>query len=304
MKRACVPTKLKLKWCTFTDFLHEPNADTSTKMIPVFRFSENRGVAWDIVDGYAIERPTDNMLVKWIRDLIDDPSLGNVEVCDFIGHPYVAMECKDVRFFWRAMEAFLRHDIGVFTQCRLRVNLPVDQFPVGDAPLTAKVAEGMICRDMHKSSEAMAYLNDETEWCHQCASRGTCAHKRDRNHCRMSCTSICYNHESSWLTEEGRALVQWVRRSLGTSHEEVSSDEEYTAPITAVAKETEEKVAVKPENEDWRDECMICMDARASTIAMPCGHVVVCSTCSEKLRGSNDVHTCVRCRRPITHVLE
>lgn len=297
MKRAGTSSKQKLKWCTFTDVLHEPDAATSAKMVPVFRFSEGRGVAWDFVMGYAADRPTDEMLVGWIRTLIDDPSLGRVEVREFIGHEYIAMECKDERFFWRAMEAFLRHGLGVFTQCRLCVNLPVDQFPGGDAPLTPEMAERMIIRDAHKQCNARD-LNDDEEWCRRCASRETCVHKREYAYCRLFCSSSpCYNHESSWLTDEGRAFVRWIRASLGKSDEAVSSDEEYEERAPA-------PILIIEEKEDWRDECIICMDAKANTIVLPCGHTVVCSACSVKLRDTNDARTCVRCRRPITSILE
>lgn len=50
-------------------------------------------------------------------------------------------------------------------------------------------------------------------------------------------------------------------------------------------------------------ECMICMDAPASTIVEPCGHICVCQQCSAKLQSSNDAALCVRCRTPIKKII-
>lgn len=48
--------------------------------------------------------------------------------------------------------------------------------------------------------------------------------------------------------------------------------------------------------------CMICMDATPSTCVRPCGHVVVCSSCSIGLRNTSDKGTCVRCRTRIESI--
>lgn len=50
-------------------------------------------------------------------------------------------------------------------------------------------------------------------------------------------------------------------------------------------------------------ECMICSDNFANTLVLPCGHQVVCKSCSRRLKDTPDHHTCVRCRNPITDVL-
>lgn len=58
-------------------------------------------------------------------------------------------------------------------------------------------------------------------------------------------------------------------------------------------------------NNDDIDEnmCMICLCQEANTMVLPCEHCVVCKECSNGLKNTNDRHICVRCRRPITHVL-
>ena len=67
-----------------------------------------------------------------------------------------------------------------------------------------------------------------------------------------------------------------------------------------------QKVLEKSDTVETRDSleiCMICMDAPADTMVFPCGDVVVCKTCSEGLRRTNDNKTCVKCRRPIERVV-
>jgi len=66
-----------------------------------------------------------------------------------------------------------------------------------------------------------------------------------------------------------------------------------------------EKEKEKEEEEaDLRDTCMICLDAFADTIVLPCEHQVVCQKCSNQLASTPDSQTCVRCRRPIHTVLQ
>ena len=55
-----------------------------------------------------------------------------------------------------------------------------------------------------------------------------------------------------------------------------------------------------PEEDEFT--CMICMDNAPSTYVNPCGHVVVCSTCSIGLRDTADKGICVRCRTPIESI--
>lgn len=57
-------------------------------------------------------------------------------------------------------------------------------------------------------------------------------------------------------------------------------------------------------DEEMDDQCMICMDAEPNTMVLPCEHRVVCKKCSDGLKGTNDHHTCVRCRRHISYVLD
>ena len=52
-------------------------------------------------------------------------------------------------------------------------------------------------------------------------------------------------------------------------------------------------------------ECMICTDRPPSTLVKPCGCIVVCKECSDKLRMvSRDRNECVSCRKPIEFIID
>lgn len=59
----------------------------------------------------------------------------------------------------------------------------------------------------------------------------------------------------------------------------------------------------KEESTDDRVECVVCHDAMADTLTLPCEHVVVCHTCSVKLAQTHWADNCVYCRQNITQVL-
>ena len=51
------------------------------------------------------------------------------------------------------------------------------------------------------------------------------------------------------------------------------------------------------------EPCIVCLDEKADTMAMPCGHVVVCHECSRRLEQTPNSHVCVKCRLPVQHVV-
>jgi len=59
-------------------------------------------------------------------------------------------------------------------------------------------------------------------------------------------------------------------------------------------------------SQDDEDEvlCMVCLSEPPDTIAQPCGHIVVCHSCSDQLAATETVNKkrCIQCQRPITHV--
>jgi hypothetical protein len=51
------------------------------------------------------------------------------------------------------------------------------------------------------------------------------------------------------------------------------------------------------------DQCMVCMERPPQTVALPCGHKVVCEACSAALKvDPNNRRTCIICRQPIDDV--
>jgi len=50
-------------------------------------------------------------------------------------------------------------------------------------------------------------------------------------------------------------------------------------------------------------ECVVCLDAKPDTIALPCQHIVCCRACSRTLATTPSAHICVVCNTPIERVL-
>lgn len=51
------------------------------------------------------------------------------------------------------------------------------------------------------------------------------------------------------------------------------------------------------------EECRMCMDKPADTVALPCMCRIVCKKCSDDLQTTNDAKICFGCRNPITNVV-
>jgi hypothetical protein len=54
---------------------------------------------------------------------------------------------------------------------------------------------------------------------------------------------------------------------------------------------------------DGRETCIICQERPADTMVLPCGHSIVCVTCSKGLAKTGDARNCVQCRQRIDEVL-
>jgi len=122
----------------------------------------------------------------------------------------------------------------------------------------------------------------------------------------------------NYATEEGRALCTRIRRAL-RKKERTKFKPRMTWPSYAA---TAKKYGIlhcggwaayapdlgmypaSPPDVPTQEaqECMICMDAAATTTVLPCGCQVVCDACSVQLRNTADNKMCVRCRNAITHV--
>ena len=58
-------------------------------------------------------------------------------------------------------------------------------------------------------------------------------------------------------------------------------------------------------SDDDQALCVICLENERETYLEPCGHIVVCESCSENLAkdpNPNNRENCVYCRRPIDNI--
>jgi hypothetical protein len=260
-----------LKW---SDYI-KPSAATLNDSVPVFRFSESRGSKYNHNTGeWHPARPTDEELVAYIRDYIGDPNLGTITLGDFIGHDYAEMQWKDRKHFFKAMEACLARGIGIMTQSRVCIAFgPSERDAI--VPFTPETAEKIHWQ--YLCAEAAKY-----DWILSC------------------CTAWPYTHTNSWLTDYGKRIVEMVKKYKG--HWAPESDDEI-ALVDSVDDVEIKKDVVEAKQDDQEDEiCYICLERKANTQVSPCNHQVVCSICSEGLKGTPDRNICVRCRRGITKV--
>ena len=72
--------------------------------------------------------------------------------------------------------------------------------------------------------------------------------------------------------------------------------EEKNIVITIEDSEEDEKVAEQ-------DKCIVCLDRRANTLFMPCGHNIVCRSCLTEIEKTANRNTCIMCRAPIEEKL-
>ncbi len=287
----------KVKWSDFIRRVDEP----LTSMTPVFLFDENRGSNHDpLTFTYTPPRPSYEQLVAWIREHVDDPSLGTIECRDFIGRDYIAMQWKDRRHFWKAMEAFLVHGIAISPQCRLTGGW----FRSSDLilPWLPATAEESLIRKMRRDrieSERYDLPGRTSSW-----------------------VSICEGNfplwqPNAWHTAAGREWVVELRRAAHKRDEPSSSDEELDVrrledvediapvllPVAAEDPSGSQPAVVVPAAVDEDVICVVCLEKPADTLVLPCQHQVCCKACSDKLKTTPNAHICVVCRQPITDVL-
>jgi hypothetical protein len=122
----------------------------------------------------------------------------------------------------------------------------------------------------------------------------------------------------NYLTNEGRTFCRYLRELRHLPDPDMNHQDNYLTwpvfqnydPNTLLSINTNVRQAetndLSNNNDDEDDEslCLICMVNEANTMVLPCECVVCCKGCSIALRNTNDHHTCVKCRRPITNILE
>lgn len=69
-----------------------------------------------------------------------------------------------------------------------------------------------------------------------------------------------------------------------------------TDPIPIYDKSILDNLKIYESNED--NDCIICLDIQKNTILVPCGHYILCTTCSNK------ISICPLCRSNITYRID
>lgn len=139
-------------------------------------------------------------------------------------------------------------------------------------------------------------------------------------------TNWTWANEWNWHTEDGREFCRTLKRDYGLAEKDDEprfhwknydancreyglfhrSDWCVYEPSCGFG----DQVAPEPErpdliadDEEHERQCMLCEDAPADTMVLPCEHRVVCAACSAKLNNTGYSKKCVACTRPITMVL-
>jgi len=222
-ERICVyiymaePRKPPCRYVYWSDFfVHDVERSRMKEpgfSVPVFQFPETRGVDWLALklSPETCPRPTDAELIQCIRDHVgSEAGLGQIEIDDFIGHEYVKMEWKDRKYFWTAMEAFLKRGISVGPQCHMRAFwLAPEDLSAAGASLTVLTADNAM---IHAIRRYISKL------------------ETTRSHGITMCPfehHLYLWHQNSWRTPEGRQFVKWLREYYHKNGEDAeSSDEE------------------------------------------------------------------------------
>jgi len=231
------------------------------------------------------------------------PSFGQVTWdLTYGGHAF-ELPWKAHRQAYRVLDHLLRVErLSVFTQTRMCVNLLPAQLNEGDT-CTPEWMERVTARAMRQEVEQWAAVlgdgSNTGKWAR--AVETMCWQYK-----------VVYAHEASWITEEGKALVRWLR-SLVPSPDPLSSDEEvYVSDVEdATRKRLPSPIPMPPskvprleEKEEEGTICMICLVQRADTMVLPCGHQVVCRVCSPLLQKTILARKCAYCQQPLTVILQ
>ena len=126
----------------------------------------------------------------------------------------------------------------------------------------------------------------------------------------------CHLNIWNYRTDEGRAFCNYLRERRFLPPADYNHEDNYFNwpifqnydPETLLSIDPSKKIKLDDEDEEKNDNddnvCMICLDREPNTMVLPCEDCVVCKECSTGLKNTNDHHTCVKCRRPITDILE
>lgn len=280
------PTRRKLKWTEFLardSFASAPRKPEDTFIVCVTR-QEKTHEEFDALVAQCNDHLGRGQVLQWS--------------CNYAGY-YFTLQWQHRALAYPVMDFLLRQGMPVFTQTRMCVNLSPADLKEGDT-CTPEWVDRTTAISMRKVIETYLALRGlQNQW--------------------SAIDTICgsygqvYSHESSWLTEEGRALVRWIvaknKLNADSSDEETLTPREPALDHPREVDAADEPPAKAPrltegEGEDDDNTCLICMDQKPDTLVLPCMHSVVCRACSAKLQQTGDARTCVKCRRPIENVMQ
>lgn len=218
-------------------------------------------------------------------------------ITDYLGREFVTVHIAYFQEIERLFNTLLENGYWVLTH-----TTPQAYFKTGDRFSREQLD--------HK---IMATWNDNFNQFKQC-------NKTD-DQCYEFLENILYTDRlmrlDNWATPEGRAFCVKLREHYRYRGDDRKSRYEKDVFIDACTKNSilfkggwyayephllQYNSPPKRIKKEEEDECMICLDAPADTLVLPCEHKVVCGACSRALRNTNDAKTCVRCRRPIEWV--
>ena len=277
-------------------------------------------------------------LIRAIREHIV-PVLGEIEIGDSLGRGYVRMEWRDANHFWDAMEAFLRLGIPVSPLCRLSgiwfrpSDLPTDGTkwgPIFAEGVLIRYAREWINMEFHRESPPLLLQDDlccRPNSFHTTDGADLSADIRSRypNYAR-ECDRMDETCLDSLLGPEHELVepkemvdpevddVDARRKRTRADEDEVDEDgdvgsipmaEELPPPPKrpAVVDLTKEPSVSIPTFVEAPMNCIICEDAVADTLVLPCEHQVCCRACSARLKNTPNAAACILCRTPVSAVL-
>lgn len=91
------------------------------------------------------------------------------------------------------------------------------------------------------------------------------------------------------------AQLEQEQQEKNTLQQKVKEQEERLAHYLSSVKIQDQEDNKEDNKEDTAKQCIICMDALPTHIAIPCGHQVYCENCIQKLK------KCAICRKEITN---
>ena len=218
-----------------------------------------------------------------LEQIKQDSGAVSLEQVDFIGHCFLTVHYSDEYLIEKILNQLLKNGISFLTHNKLEIKFD----PNIHDEYSREIEESLAIQEMRSNIKNYNYS-------FRVQLKGKHA----------------YTHPWNWQTNEGKQFSFELRRLLNCKHlscnnpqhdyRQWSCFKESQSP-----KESLESLESHESSEQVETmECMICLDSQANTMVLPCEHCVVCKDCSDKLVFTNDAKICVRCRRPITHVLD